>query len=105
MLTYQQIKEFLEKLTGLFSQMQVLQEAQTKVNLLSRDLSQSCAHLQSDRQQMFSEIDRTEKIGEMIRKCVYEVSELQPPDSDSNSAVATSDEIARQPRRDEAPLA
>jgi hypothetical protein len=85
--------------------MQILQEAQTKVNLLSRDLSQSCSMLQTDRQQMFSEIDRTEKIGEMIRKCVYEASEMQTPLPELPGSAAAPDEVTRRPRRDEAPQA
>lgn len=102
MLTYQQIKEFLEKLSGLFLQMKVLQEAQTRVNLLSRDLSQSCSMLQSDRQLMSSEIERTEKIGEMLRKCVYEVSESLPAPEDSRERTGSADDVIRHIRRDEA---
>jgi hypothetical protein len=73
MLTYQQIKDFLDKLAALFRQMQLMQEAQSNLYRISLDLSQSRQLLEADYSQMTTEIDRSERIGEMIRQCVYQV--------------------------------
>ena len=101
MLTYQQIKEFLEKLSGLFAKMQSLQDAQAQVTLLSNDLAHTCDFLQADRSHMTDEIQRTEKIGELIRKCVYEASEHPASPGEQQPDDSAPDSLLRQLRRDE----